>query len=162
MKAKTGDPKLDQALGKLARALRGLDGTEGRPIARRNARRRVLTAARALRGQVDERWPAIVQRAGVQRLTPETRRRRLLAAGWVERPSPDVAAFATAGVPIRCVKETVTTTNAMGQPVKRQTARYYVPSWADAIGTGNPARLRAAKRSTNEQKIARAEANLKN
>ena len=44
---------MDKQLRKLAGALRTLDGTEGRPIARRNARKRVLGALRAIRASVE-------------------------------------------------------------------------------------------------------------
>jgi hypothetical protein len=49
---------------KLERALAKLPGTEGRKIARRNARQRVLAALRAVRAHVDREFPAIVARKG--------------------------------------------------------------------------------------------------
>jgi hypothetical protein len=164
----TGDDKLDGRLRALRAALRGLDGTDGRPRARRTARKRVLAAMRAVRADVDERWPAIVSREGVRRLkTFEGRLRRLTSKGWeVVDDATVIAAFAAAGVPIRRVEGTAAATVRAAQwglasaapPVKSATL---VPGWAIDIGPRDTVRLRAAKRSNAEKRIARAEAMLR-
>jgi hypothetical protein len=151
----TGDSKLDERLRALRAALRGLDGTEARPRARRTARQRVLGALRALRVDVDGRWPAIVSRAGGPRLkTFEGRRARLEAKGWVrEGDDSALIAYAAAGVPIRRV-----------HGVNRSGAACYViliPGWAHAIGSAATGRLRAAKRSHIEKRVALSEAALR-
>lgn len=116
---------------KLGRALATLEGTADRPIARRNARKRVLQALRAVRGAVDEQFPAIVSRAGVKRLDPETRAKRLKRAGWVPVPPNVAATFAAAGAPLRDLGEG---------------GVYYLPRWAMAVGA-NRAKLQAARKS---------------
>lgn len=163
-----GDEKLDQRLRVLRAALRGLDGTEGRPRARRTARKRVLAALRAVRAEVDARWPAIVSREGVRRLkTFEGRLARLTSKGWeVVDDATVIARFAAAGVPIRRVEGVPVGTVRAAQrglapaalPVKSATL---VPGWAIDIGPTDTARLKAAKRSNAEKRIARAEATLR-
>jgi hypothetical protein len=162
MRGKTGDPQLDGALVKLAGALRGLDGTDARPIARRNARRRVLGALAGLRGQVDQRWPAIVKRAGVRRLkTYAARAARLTRAGWEKVTSVGaLAAYAAAGVPVRRVSGPAAL-RGEGEAPPATVSGDFVPSWAVAIGPGDQARLRATRRSTQAKQAARAEAALR-
>jgi len=76
----------DKYQGRLTRELRKLERTTvDQPIARRNARKRVLTAMRSLRAAVDEAFPPIVDRTGVKRLkTFAGRLARMKKAGWVE------------------------------------------------------------------------------
>ncbi len=151
----TGDKRLDERLRALRAALRGLDGTDGRARARRTARKRVLAALRAVRADVDERWPAIVSRAGVRRLkTFAGKVGRLTAKGWREETDAGVLVqFAAAGVPIRRVHG----------PDRAGTicTATLVPGWAADIGPTDTARLRAAKRSNVEKRVARAEATLR-
>lgn len=151
----TGDRKLDERLRVLRAALRGLDGTDGRQVARRNARQRVLRALRAVRTELDSRWPAIVTRAGVRRLkTYEGKLARLTRKGWEAEPDARrIASYAAAGVPVRRVQ-------GLNRSGKVDTATL-VPGWAVAIGPDDTARLRAAKRSNMEKRVARAEAALK-
>jgi hypothetical protein len=151
----TGDKRLDERLRAVSAALRGLDGTDGRPRARRTARKRVLAALRGLRADVDGRWPAIVSRAGVRRLkTFEGKVGRWTAKGWrAEADAGRLVAFAAAGVPIRKVQGM----NRSGAVVSAT----LVPGWALDIGPTDTARLRAAKRSNVEKHVARAEATLR-
>lgn len=122
-------------LKKLARSLRTVKGTEGRAIARRHARQRVLKELRRVRALLDEKAPAIVSRAGVQRLTPRGREDRLIRAGW-KRVDELAGDYAAAGVPIRRVQHG----NRADQ------AGLWAPGWAAAIGPANPSKLRAAKK----------------
>ena len=131
---KTNDTQFDDALKQLARSLRTVEGTEGRMIARRHARQRVLKDLRRVRALLDEKAPAIVSRAGVQRLTPAGRIARLKRAGWEQCADSLCARYAAAGVPIRQLK------SEGGHTL------HYVPPWACAIGWNNPSKLRAAKK----------------
>jgi hypothetical protein len=151
----TGDKRLDARLRALRAALRGLDGTDGRQIARRNARQRVLGALRGLRAEVDDRWPAIVTRAGVRRLkTFEGKLGRLTGKGWeIETDERNLADYAIAGVPVRKIDGT----NRSG----RKQSAILVPGWAHDIGPKDVVRLKAAKRSNYEKRVARAEAALR-
>ncbi len=177
----TGDEKLDERLRALRAALRGLDGTDGRQIARRNARKRALGALRALRAEIDARWPAIITRAGVRRLkTFEGRLRRLTDKGWeVVQDPATLARFAEAGVPLRRVEGLAARdvrqgakngprararANAAGlipPQAPRTRAATLVPGWAIDIGPDDPVRLKAAKRSNMEKRVARAEGALR-
>lgn len=147
----TGDAKLDERLRNLRATLRKLGGTDARPVARRNARKGVLSALRALRADVDERWPAIIERKNVQRLkTYAGRLARLTRKGWETCDVRDAALFATAGVPVRKVHG-----YNRGDPTV-STTTLVVPGWAAAIGPDHPTQLRAAKRSTMEKRAALA------
>jgi len=141
--------QFDDQLKRLRRELRKLEGTET-PIARRNARARVLTAARLLRAAVDKSYPPIVNRTGVKRLkTIHGRIVRLEAAGWSlldwrgvsisdSHAMRSAGVFAAAGVPVKRI---------VGQ--SRDGHRSWavlVPKWAKAIGE-DPVQLRAAKKS---------------
>lgn len=140
--------KLDQAVRDLQRTLKTLPNTEDRPIARRNARARVLGALRKVRGAVDTAYPAIVKRGGYTRLTAQGRLLRLLRAGW--RMVSDVSAIARYG--------------AAGTPLRQHPRSgniMLVPAWATAIGSGDLAKLRAAKKSRTIQKAILAEAALR-
>lgn len=133
---KTNDAQYDDALKQLARALRKTAGTEGRPRARRNARQVALAALRRVRGLLDEKAPAIVNRAGVQRLkTPEGRRMRLIRRGFVPVSNLDAADYAAAGIRL-----------AKGPAAGGDMRTMFVPRWAFAIGTEHPSKLRAAKK----------------
>ena len=101
---KTNDVQFDDALKKLARSLRTVKGTEGRAIARRHARQRVLKELRRVRALLDEKAPAIVSRVGVQRLkTFEGEEARLKRAGYVLCNS-GLGPWVAAGVPVRTIK----------------------------------------------------------
>lgn len=133
---KTNDVQFDEALKKLARSLRTIEGTEGRAIARRHARQRVLKELRRVRALLDEKAPAIVSRVGVQRLkTFEGKEARLKRAGYAPCSSGSVALFAAAGVPVRRLAQS-----------RNHAPTLYVPRWALAIGSDNPSKLRAAKK----------------
>lgn len=152
--APTGHKALDRTLRALRSALVGLDGTDGRPQARRNARRRVLAAVRGLRAAVDRDWPAIVVRKKVVRLkTLDGRLARLQRQGWCLIPrgqvEASVTAYAVAGVPLRRVADAAT-----------HQAFYFVPAWAAAVGPDQPARLRALKGDRAGQRAVLAAAAL--
>lgn len=140
--------KLDQAVRDLRRVLHKLDGTADRPIARRNARARVLGTLRKIRGAVDTAYPAIVKRGGYTHLTVRGRLQRLLRAGWVIKNSTAaVAVYAGEGVPVR---KHPGTSGAM-----------LVPGWANAIGLDDRAKLRAAVKSRKLQLAVLSEAALR-
>jgi hypothetical protein len=143
-------------LAKLRRSLAKLPSTAERPIARRNARKRVLGELRRVRAELDREFPAIVVRATVKRLkTVEGRIKRLERKGWDEVDEPSAAEFAAAGVPLQ--RHVLTE----GRHRYRDLGiRYYVPGWAVAIGSKNPSKLRAAKRSVTLQRAAVASALL--
>ena len=131
---KTNDVQFDDALKKLARSLRTVKGTEGRAIARRHARQRVLKELRRVRALLDEKAPAIVSRVGVQRLkTFEGKEARLKRAGYVLCNS-GLGPWVAAGVPVRTIK------HGSRMPM------FYIPRWAMVIGYDNPSKLRAAKK----------------
>ena len=125
----------DKQLKKLRASLLKLDGTADRPIARRNARKRVLGALRSIRGAVDTLYPAIVSREGTKRLTPEGRLKRL-RRDWISISSGGVAGFAACGIPVKRVME----------GVEQNLPIFYVPRWAHHIGTNEPSKLRRAKK----------------
>jgi hypothetical protein len=134
-------------LAKLRRSLARLPATADRPIARRNARKLVLSALRIIRAKLDREFPAIVVTRATRRSSdPRARERRLLHAGW-RRADELAGEYAAAGVPVRAV------------PVQNGNA-LWIPGWAAAIGP-NPTKLRAAKRSVTLQRAALAAALLK-
>lgn len=160
---------LDFEYRNLRRALIKLDGTEGRKLARRNARTRVLTSLRKLRAAVDTSYPAIVERSAPrERKSPEQRIKALEKAGWVRRPeASQLVAYAAAGVPIKRLRWKVVTESASPATyVKRKgwvtgktknTVTHEVrmiPAWAAAIGPDKPTELRAAKKSMKLRKVA--------
>lgn len=138
--------QFDDHLQRLRRELRKLEGTET-PIARRNARKRVLTAMRNLRAAVDKSYPAIVDRTGVVRLkTFAGRLARAKKAGWVElEHSADAGLWSAMGVPIKRLTHV-----DGGDEVRGRAGEYHeawlIPNWSSAIGLDR-ARLRAAKKS---------------
>lgn len=160
---------LDKSLKTLRRTLCKLYlTTSDRPIARRNARRRVLTALRKMREVVDESFPAIVERAAPKaKKTGEKRVEALEKAGWVRQGSIAAARFAGAGVPVKHVKWKTTAIVAGERKyiprkgwVQDQHTRgdnheaILVPAWAAAIGPDKPSELRAAKKSVTLRKAA--------
>ncbi len=149
---------IEQKLRKLAQALKSCDGTEGRAIARRNARARVLLALRAVRAHVDNTYPSIVDRTGAKRLTLEGRVARLKRQGWVEIdsgvPSREAGDYALHGVPVKTIR--VSNPQQGAQPIRW--TRYFIPSWADDIGLGDTAKLRAAVKNRTYRKALQVEA----
>lgn len=133
----------DKHIKKLRRMLRTLDGTADRPIARRNARKRVLGALRGLRGVVDAEFPAIVSREGVERLTFEGRRARLTRSNWVT-VDKGAGRYAAEGVPVKRLRGK--TKNGS------QIDELWIPDWASAIGLDNLVPLRKAVKSVVERK----------
>lgn len=119
--------------------LRKLEATTSdQPIARRNARKRVLTAMRGLRGAIDKAFPPIVDRTGVVRLkTSEGRIARLKRANWRQISYTEVHKYAVEGIRVRKVRIVNGANNY---------TKWFLPSWAVAIGP-QPARLREAKKS---------------
>lgn len=146
----TGNDKLDEALRKLRKALVGLNDTDWRAIARRNARHQALGALRRVRTVIDDQFPAIIKRGGVVRLkTLEGRMARLARKGWRPVDHTTAALFAAAGVRIMRVEG-----KRRGSSFLSTT--YYGPGWAVAIGPTDYARLRAAKKSITERGAALA------
>lgn len=138
--------EFDDYLKRLRRELRKLEGTES-PIARRNARKRVLTAMRTLRASVDTEYPAIVDRTGVKRLkTFAGRLARLKRAGWVElREEADAGHWAAAGVRVVKLEHVDDGDEKNGRPGVYHVA-WLIPLWARAIGL-DKALLNKAKKS---------------
>jgi len=146
----TNVPAYDIALYALVMALRGLDGTEGRPIARRNARRRVLGALRKVRAVVDEKAPAIIMRGKVTRLkTTKGRIARLEARGWISIAAAMAGALAAHGVSVRRVVD------------EQGHGHLFVPTWAHEIGAVDGAKLREALKSVKLRRAVLAEKALR-
>jgi len=144
---------LDQKIKRIAQQARKLAGTADRPIARRNARARVLSALRAVRAHVDAEFPAIVSREGVKRLTIEGRRARLKRQGFVHLAS-GVEMYALAKVPVR----TITVRNS-GDLRWRE---HYVPRWAVTLNYTSVTQLRAFAKDRSLRDAALAEHALMN
>ena len=152
---------LNTALRRVRNELLKCDGTADRPQARKNARRRTLSAMRLLRAALDREYPAIVERKEVVRRDPQARMRALRKAGWIETGADTAGRYASAGVVVKRVAWKIRTENP--QPAKYVPGRghvaqpsiwyvntrehLFVPGWAAAIGPDNPTRLRQAKRS---------------
>ncbi len=138
-------------LNALARAIRRLDKTADRPLARRNARRCVLSALRAVRAQVDRDFPALAvakapRRKGLRAAGPNqhnTVERVMRGRGWVPVGQYNLAEWMAAGVRLRFVR-----------------GHIFAPSWAVAIGVNNPGQIRAAKKSVKLRRAALAAAAL--
>lgn len=129
----------DKQLKKLRASLLKLDGTSDRPIARRNARKRVLGALRSIRGAVDTLYPAIVSREGTKRLTPEGRLKRL-RRDWISISSGQAGPYAACGIPVKRIMEGGANDGTEPFPV------FYVPRWAHHIGYDAPSKLKRAKK----------------
>jgi hypothetical protein len=153
--------QIDRAFRQLRRALATLDDTDGRMIARRNARKRTLAALRQIRVAVDTLYPAIVSRKGTGRLTVKGRVVRLERAGWAEVDEMVIAGYAAAGITVKRVAEVITRNAGTPLEVTEVRERFFLPEWALAIGSATPARLRAAKASPALRRAALAEAMLR-
>lgn len=138
--------QFDERLTLIKRELCKLEATET-PIARRNARKRVLVTMRGLRGAVDKQYPAIVDRTGVVRLkTFAGRLARAKKAGWVELASmADAGFWTTAGITVKRLTHTDDGDESRGRAGDYHEV-WLIPNWAKAIGLDR-ARLRAAKKS---------------
>lgn len=161
--------KIDIKLNTLRRELNKLEATsDEKPISRRNARKRVLAAMRALRAQVDDSFPAIVKsREGITRRTPEKRIKALKRDLWREVQAHDAGRFAALGIQVKRVAWTTESTIHKERnfvpgkgwvypkptTVTQQHERLFVPAWAFAIGF-DPARLREAKKSVKARSAA--------
>ena len=129
----------DKQQSKLKRAIGTLAGTSGRRIARRNARKRVLGALRALRVIVDSHYPAIVNRTGAKpRLTHEARVKKMTKAGWhiVGDTSEVFIACARAGIKVKPLPGTLSV---------------FIPRWAYFVWKDN--------RETSDQALFAANKN---
>jgi hypothetical protein len=155
----TGVWAFDEYLRQLSASIRSLDGTDGRTLARGNARKRVLRVLRSIRRVMDERAPAIIERKGGERLkTFKAREARLLKRGYVPvTGNGSIMAFATAGVPM---KRIIHRTHNPGAGWYDQIG-VYVPAWAKEIGPDSPTKLRQAKKSVMLQKAVLAEKALR-
>ncbi len=135
----------------LARAIKRLDDTADRPQARRNGRRRVLSALRAVRAQVDREFPVLAvakrqQKKGIRALGSNQHNsldRVMRGRGWVNVGRDAAVGWLAAGVRLRSVRGHV-----------------YAPSWAVAIGAENPGQIRTAKKSVKARRAALAAAAL--
>lgn len=159
---------LDFEYRNLRRVLMKLDGTEGRKLARRNARTRVLASLRKIRTALDTSYPAIVNRSEPRaRRSPAERIRELEKAGWVRHGTSSLGAYAAAGVPIKHIKCKVETRSASpatyvarkgwvsGHTTNTVTHEVHlIPRWALVIGPDKPTELRAAKKSVKLRKAA--------
>ena len=145
----TGDASFDKAFRKLRRALVGLEGTDDRLVARRNARQRVLGALRKLRADLDERFPP-VRAEGKTRVVRgyEGRVRSLQAQGWVRVQDVAIAlVYAAAGVRPRRIKGTIERPHPSftRKVIKTKLTSTWIPGWAAAIGHDHPSALRRAR-----------------
>lgn len=137
----------DDLLKPVRKALRNLPGTADRPIARRNARRRVLAALRSIRTVVDLEYPAIIKRGKVTRLkTKQGQHKRMVAAGWSAINASELSSFLAAGIKPRLVN--------LRDEGKLTWPTWYVPHWAKTIGAHNPDLLRRAKKSMKHRRAA--------
>jgi hypothetical protein len=149
----TGIWAFDEYLRQLSAGIRSLDGTDGRARARRTARQRVLKTLRSIRRVLNERAPAIIERAKTERLkTFGGREARLIRQGYVRATNDLVAAYAAAGVPVKRITHKV---------FDGSQTTFYIPAWARAIGPNNPTKLRQAKKSVMLQKAILAEKALR-
>jgi hypothetical protein len=132
--------RFDDNLKRLRYELVKLEKSPGTPLARRNARARVLAAARLLRAAVDREYPVIIVRTGVKRLkTFAGRLARLENSGWAPVDgSSEAGYYAAAGVPVKRLRHK--------DPNGSNYTAWLIPTRAKAIGV-DTARLRAAKRS---------------
>lgn len=154
----TGNPTFDHYLRELSAGIRSLGGTDDRARARRTARQRVLKALRNVRRVMDEQAPAIIERAGGERLkTFKAREARLLKRGYVAVGGDAFVDFAAAGVPTKKLVHKVPQTDGS---VWTQSG-LYAPAWAVAIGRHLPTKLRQAKKSVQLQKAILAEKALR-
>lgn len=163
MRLFTDNDVLDETVRRLCKALRTLNNTTDRPIARRSARRRSLTALRLVRAAMDREFPAIKKsREGVKRLTPEGRVARMKRKGWQTVNTETAGAYAACGITVKRIAWT--TREKFQRGFKNGVPRYrlgepeehellFVPAWARAIGL-EPSRLRAAKKSRKTQQAA--------
>lgn len=154
---------IDKGLGRLRRELLRLASSlADKPIARRNARRRVLSSMRLLRAAVDREYPAVIVAKERKRRAPQDRMRVLTKAGWKIASAEVVAVCAAEGITVKRVvwndyeMRTPAPYYVSGKgwvtpaPTRRllhTATRYFIPGWAAAIGTDDLAHLRAAKRS---------------
>jgi len=127
-------------LKKIEKAIRRLEASEGRPVARRHARHEFLEAMRLLRALVDTSFPSLTERkrkstAGLssqQRF--ERARVRLLEAGWVQ--SMGIAlAYSAAGGKLRKLRMPVDGTGTT------YVSTYWIPTWAKQVHPKEIARL---------------------
>jgi hypothetical protein len=141
----TGIDKFDDNLRGLRRALVGLSGTEDRPVARRNARVRVLKELRKVRSTLDTLFPSIVVHKKRARKAPvDVILMRMQRKGLVNVGSHSlVARYAAAGVKVHKVGDWL-----------------LLPNWAVAIPPGDTARIKAALKSSTVRKAVLAIAAL--
>jgi hypothetical protein len=145
-------------LSRITRELRKLEATTAdRPIARRNARKRVLGAMRSLRKAIDEAYPAIVDRTGVKRLkTFAGRLARAKKTGWVQvAGSSEAGYFAAAGVRVKRLEHMDDGDEKNGRAGEYHVA-WLIPVWAKAIGN-DPTKLRKALKSRAHRSAALVE-----
>lgn len=142
-KIDTGDPEFDHAVREIIAAIRTVALTEGRRIARNNARRRVIKATSRIRTLLDEKAPAIAKPRGeVKRTDPARKEKQLIRAGW-KRTDQLAGHYAAAGVPVRRQRVVY---------IDREETHLWIPGWAAAIGPDSPTKLRAAKKSRTIQR----------
>lgn len=162
---------VEKALRRLRQALRTLGGTEGRPVARRNARGRVLTALRLVRAALDKEAPALRKaptRNRTIRRDPkgyvDQKIARLRKADWREVSQSDAIAFAAAKAPMTRVAGKIQarvspSAKRLGATAYQWVDLCFVPVWALAVGP-DPKAIRGAKRSITERRHALAVAAL--
>lgn len=129
------------ALGRLTDACRRLGETEGRPIARRNARKAVLAQLRQLRAKLDEAFPAVPTR---KRKLPRKRKLAMEKRGWRRAGAETAARYAAYGVRVKRTKEE--------HPLFGTETAYWIPQWASTIGLNFPSQLHAAVRNIKARK----------
>jgi hypothetical protein len=161
-------PDVIHRLKDLRKALASLSLNQGR-IARANARRKYLRAAKGLRHTIDSLYPVVPLKAKERPrgLTPGQRlaaqKLRLRARGWVPIPyAPGTSARSLLFVAFTQAGLRVKTLNGRSVDSFNMTvaAEIWAPQWAINIGT-DAKKLRAAKHNPVLRKAYAAEALLK-
>lgn len=145
----------------LKKALKTLQPTQG-PLARRNARTRVVDALRAVRQALDKEYPAPARKANPYRKvrTPLQRRKALIEEGFYMVKGHVLAKLAEAGVAVR-------TTPSHKDPSQASSGSYlgtgYIPpaTWAPGWACywyehGGQSKVYEAKKSLAMIKAAKA------
>lgn len=136
-------PTLMQSPKALARALKRLNADQGL-VARRNARRLVLTTLSRVRRQMDEEYPRIAAKKQPRANDPVAKRRRLEKRGYVPMNTSMAPAMLAAGLRSKPLK------TDKGYTVQ------YVPNWVAAVfqyGDDPATLLRKLKRDPAARKV---------
>lgn len=138
----------------LKRAIKTLQEPQG-PLARRNARTRVVDALRAVRQALDKEYPAPARKVTTRRtLTPLQKRKELINEGFVLVRGLTLNKLAEAGVAIRTTKQVTTQDHPGNYPIP---AGAWAPGWAAYwYEQGGVSKVYEAKKSLTMIKAAKA------